>query len=143
MKYKVWKKKFRDANNQVQEKYFACKATNATVSTKKMAEDIAQRSTISIGDTYGTISEIVISLKKYLPLGDNVNVKGIGTFGISITSNMIDSPDDIAELIVRGKRITFRPDPELVEMLENLHFSYAGEKTVKSGTNPEEKKEQE
>ena len=40
MKYKVWKKKFRDANNQVQEKYFACKATNATVSTKKMAEDI-------------------------------------------------------------------------------------------------------
>ena len=127
----------------MQEKYFACKATNVTISTKMMAEDITKRSTISVGDTYGTISEIVTSLKKYLPLGDNVNVKGIGTFGISITSNMIDSPDDIAELIVRGKRITFRPDPELVEMLENLHFSYAGEKTVKSGTNPEEKKEQE
>ena len=139
MKYKVWKKKFRDANNQVQEKYFACKATNATVSTKKMAEDIAQRSTISIGDTYGTISEIVTSLKKYLPLGDNVNVKGIGTFGISITSNMIDSPDDIAELIVRGKRITFRPDPELVELLYDLHFSYAGEKHV----HPQREKEDE
>ena len=128
MEYKIWKKKFKDTNNQVQEKYFACKATNATVSTKMMAEDINQRSTVSVGDTYGTISEIVISLKKYLPLGDNVNVKGIGTFGISITSNMIDSPDDIAKLIVRGKRITFRPDPELMDLLDNLHFSYAGKK---------------
>ena len=128
MEYKIWKKKFKDANNQVQEKYFACKATNATVSTKMMAEDINQRSTVSVGDTYGTISEIVISLKKYLPLGDNVNIEGIGTFGISITSNMIDSPDDIAELIVRGKRITFRPDPELMDLLDNLHFSYAGKK---------------
>ncbi len=34
---------------------------------------------------------------------------------------MIDSPDDIAELIVKGKRITFRPAPELVELLNNLH----------------------
>lgn len=128
MKYKIWKKKFKDANNQVQEKYFACKATNATVSTKMMAEDINQRSTVSVGDTYGTIREIVISLKKNLPLGDNVNIEGIGTFGISITSNMIDSPDDIAKLIVRGKRITFRPDPELMDLLDNLHFSYAGKK---------------
>ena len=128
MEYKIWKKKFKDTNNQVQEKYFACKATNATVSTKMMAEDINQRSTVSVGDTYGTISEIVISLKKYLPLGDNVNIEGIGTFGISITSNMIDSPDDIAKLIVRGKRITFRPDPELMDLLDNLHFSYAGKK---------------
>lgn len=128
MKYKIWKKKFKDANNQVQEKYFACKATNATVSTKMMAEDINQRSTVSVGDTYGTIREIVISLKKNLPLGDNVNIEGIGTFGISITSNMIDSPDDIAKLIVRGKRITFRPDPELMDLLDNLHFSYAEKK---------------
>lgn len=128
MEYKIWKKKFKDANNQVQEKYFACKATNATVSTKMMAEDINQRSTVSVGDTYGTIREIVISLKKNLPLGDNVNIEGIGTFGISITSNMIDSPDDIAKLIVRGKRITFRPDPELMDLLDNLHFSYAGKK---------------
>ena len=53
MKYKLWKKKFKDANNQVQEKYFACKATNATnatISTKMMAEDINKRSTISVGD---------------------------------------------------------------------------------------------
>lgn len=139
MKYKLWKKKFKDANNQVQEKYFACKATNATISTKMMAEDINIRSTISVGDTYGAISEISTSLKKSLPLGDNVNVKGIGTFGISITSNMIDSPDDIAELIVRGKRITFRPDPELVELLYDLHFSYAGEKPV----HPKREKEDE
>ena len=127
MKYKIWKKKFKDSNNQVQEKYFACKATNTTISTKMMVK----RSTFSEGDMYGAISEIVTSFKKSLPVGDNVNVKGIGTFGISITSNMIDSPDDIAELIVRGKRITFRPDPELVEMLDNLHFSYAGKKPVK------------
>lgn len=139
MKYKIWKKKFKDSNNQVQEKYFACKATNTTISTKMMVKDINQRSTLSEGDMYGAISEIVTSIKKSLPLGDNVNVKGIGTFGISITSNMIDSPDEIAELIVRGKRITFRPDPELVEMLDNLHFSYAGEKHV----NPQQEKEQE
>lgn len=132
MKYKVWKKKFKDANNQVQEKYFACKATNSTISTEKMAEIIVKRSTYSEGDTYGAISEIATTLKEYLPLGDNVNVKGIGTFGISITSNMIDSPDDIAELIVKGKRITFRPDPDLVKLLTTLNFSYAGEKTVKN-----------
>jgi len=34
----------------VQEKYFASKATNATISTKMMAEDINKRSTISVGD---------------------------------------------------------------------------------------------
>lgn len=131
MEYKIWKKKFKDSNNQVQEKYFACKTTKVTITTEQMIEEIVNRSTFSSGDIKGVISEIYTTLKIHLPIGQNVNVSELGTYGISITSNMIDSPEEIGNLKVIGKRITHRPSSALEKLVKSLHFSYAGEKPVK------------
>ena len=128
MEYKIWKKKFKDTNNQVQEKYFACKTTKITITTEQMIEEIVNRSTFSPGDVKGVLSEIYTTLKMHLPIGHNVNVAELGTFGISITSNMIDSPEEIGKLKVTGKRITYRPSSSLEKLLSRLHFSYAGKK---------------
>lgn len=129
--YKLWKKKFKNAQNEVQEKYLACKVTTYTLSTKEMVEQINNRSTYDVGDMNGSISELSEMLKTHLPLGHNVNIKGIGTFSISITSNMIDSREDISKLKIRGNRIVFRPDPELVELLSGLHFNYINNDPLK------------
>ena len=103
-----------------------------------MIKQIAIRSTYSEGDMEGSIKELYTSLETNLPLGHNVNIKGIGTFSISITSNMIDSREDISKLKVRGNRIVFRPDPELVELLSGLHFNYTNDDPLKKESKEEE-----
>jgi hypothetical protein len=75
--YKLWKKKFKNAQNEEQEKYLACKVTTYTLSTKDMLKQIALRSTYSEGDMEGAIKEIYTSLELNLPLGHNVNEKGL------------------------------------------------------------------
>ena len=122
--YKLWKKKFKTSENQEVEKYLACKHTTYTVSTKEIAEQIMQGSTHSIGDVTGCISEISEKLKLHLSLGHNVTLDGIGTFSISLTSNKIDSRKDLSKLRVWAKRVTFRQDSELKEILKRLHFQY-------------------
>ena len=122
--YKLWKKKFKTSENQEVEKYLACKHTTYTVSTKEIAEQIMKSSTHSIGDVTGCITEISEMLKLHLSLGHNVTLDGIGTFSISLTSNKIDSRKDLSKLRVWAKRVVFRQDPKLKEILEDLHFKY-------------------
>lgn len=131
MEYKIWKKKFKNAQNQEQEKYFACKTTRVTVTTAQLIEEIVLRSSFSAGDIKGVLAEINTSLAIHLPLGHNVNIDDLGTYSMTITSNMIDSPADISKLKIRGNRIVYKPASSLLKLLNNIHFLFAGEKQTK------------
>ena len=122
--YKLWKKKFKNAENVEQEKYLACKYTQTTLSTKDVAGRIVEASSLTEGDVLACLSQLSWVLKTSLVLGHNVTLDGIGTFSISLTSNKIDSRKDLSKLRVWAKRVVFRQDPKLKEILEDLHFKY-------------------
>lgn len=123
LRYKFWKKKFKDATGKEQEKFYAVKETNRCVSTDEMAKAIEYNSALTSGDVLSALSGISSFVIQQLSIGDSVNLKGIGTINVSVTSTAMDSPDDIASATVKTSRITFRPDPALNKILENMHFS--------------------
>lgn len=61
--------------------------------------------------------------QRALSMGHNVNLEGIGTIGLSVTSAAMDSPKDISKVKVKAKRVTFRPDKRLKEILKTLRFA--------------------
>jgi predicted histone-like DNA-binding protein len=138
--YKLWKKKFKDAQNQEQEKYFACKDTPKTWSTKEFANFISEGSTYSESEIIGVLMKTSWGLEHLLDLGHNITLDGIGTFGITVTSNMINSRKELKDIKVRAKRVAFRQSPELSKMLKNTTFTYINE--VPSQAFPEKKEQQ-
>lgn len=123
LRYKIWKRKFKDASGTQQEKYYAVKETFSCTSTEEIAERIEKASSMTKGD----VSSVIISLADWvaseLSIGNSVKINGIGTINISVTSTPMDSPDDIDTAIVKSGRITFRPDPKLKKILEESHVS--------------------
>ncbi|MBP1629681.1 MAG: hypothetical protein H6Q15_574 [Bacteroidetes bacterium] len=126
--YKIWKKKFRNSQKEEVEKYFACKMTMNTLSTKQVAERITEVSSLSEGDFLSSLSQISWVLKTFLSLGQNITLDGIGTFSISVTSSPMDSPEDLSKAKIKAKRVVFRQAPELKQILDNLEFKQVNKK---------------
>lgn len=121
--YRIWKKKFQNKDGQILEKFYACKKTNRTLSTKEVCQQISEASSLTEGDVMSALLGLSKITQNALAMGHNVNLEGIGTIGLSVTSAAMDSPKDISKVKVKAKRITFRPDKSLKEILKNLRFS--------------------
>lgn len=121
--YRIWKKKFKNKDGQVEEKFFACKKTNRTLSTQEVCEQISEASSLTEGDVMSALLGLSKVTQRALAMGHNVNLEGIGTIGLSVTSAAMDSPKDISKVKVKAKRITFRPDKRLKEILKTLRFA--------------------
>ena len=123
LRYKIWKRKFKDASGQEQEKYYAVKETFSCTSTEELAEKIEKATSVTKGDVYSVLSSLADWAAIDLSIGNSVKLNGIGTINISVKSTPMDSPDDIDKAIVKTGRITFRPDPKLKKILESSHVS--------------------
>ena len=121
--YRIWKKKFKNKDGQIQEKFFACKKTNRTLSTQEVCEQISEASSLTEGDVMSALLGLSKVTQRALSMGHNVNLEGIGTIGLSVTSAAMDSPKDISKVKVKAKRVTFRPDKRLKEILKTLRFA--------------------
>ena len=121
--YRIWKKKFKNKDGQVEEKFFACKKTNRTLSTQEVCEQISEASSLTEGDVVSALLGLSKVTQRALSMGHNVNLEGIGTIGLSVTSAAMDSPKDISKVKVKAKRVTFRPDKRLKEILKTLRFA--------------------
>lgn len=121
--YRIWKKKFKNKDGQVEEKFFACKKTNRTLSTQEVCEQISEASSLTEGDVMSALLGLSKVTQRALSMGHNVNLEGIGTIGLSVTSAAMDSPKDISKVKVKAKRVTFRPDKRLKEILKTLRFA--------------------
>ncbi len=121
--YKIWKKKFLNKDGEVEEKYYACKKTKKTLSTAEVCQQIAEASSLTEGDVMSALLGLSMVTKRGLAMGHSVNLEGIGTIGLTVTSPAMDSPKDISKVKVKGNRITFRPHKNLKEILGELKFS--------------------
>ncbi|MDD4830508.1 MAG: hypothetical protein PHE13_08395, partial [Bacteroidales bacterium] len=64
LRYKIWKRKFKDAFGQEQEKYYAVKETYGCTSTEALAERIEKASSMTKGD----VASVIISLADWTAL---------------------------------------------------------------------------
>src|SRR5574344_391536 len=110
VKYKICKKKFKDAAGNQNEKYYACKITTDNLNTEDMIAYINQVSTLTEADALAAIRSIAEYLRKQLQEGNSVSIKDIGTFHLSLTSTPMDTPSDIKSATIKEGKVTFRAD---------------------------------
>ena len=110
-------------DGEEQEKFYACKRTIKTLSTSEVCQQIAEASSLTEGDVMASLIGLSKVTKRGLSMGYSVNLEGIGTIGVSVTSPAMDSPKDISKVRVRANRITFRPDKSLKAILKSLRFT--------------------
>ncbi|MCH3923943.1 MAG: HU family DNA-binding protein [Bacteroidales bacterium] len=125
--YKIWKKKFKNKQGVEFEKYYACKHTNHNTTTEMIVEQIQESCSLTQADALAAIASLSAILKSELAKGNSVKLDGIGTFNASITSQAMDSPNEIRKITVKGGRVTFKADKKLREALKDLSFKKSKE----------------
>ncbi|MDD2191652.1 MAG: HU family DNA-binding protein [Bacteroidales bacterium] len=120
--FDIWKRKFRDAAGQVVEKFYACPKTFMVFDEDDLAEEISQRCSLTQGDVVGAVSALSEIIKEKLMMGASVKIKGIGTFGVWVTSDGFDDPKDITAKKVKATKVTYKADRKLTQAIREMKF---------------------
>ncbi|MFA6200553.1 MAG: HU family DNA-binding protein [Bacteroidales bacterium] len=117
------KKKSYIKNGAREEKYFAVPKTKGTLELEDIAKEISGRSIAKESAVIAVLKELSILMKHDLVNGYNIKFDGIGTFGVAITSEGFDKPDDITARDVEYSKVTYRPDSDLVRLLKDMKYT--------------------
>lgn len=119
MIYLVRKKVFRTAEGMKQ-LYYAVQRTlqqRGGVTTTQLARRMAARKGVTEGDAHSILQDLPRFVAEALKEGQSVNIRGLGSFHVAITSDGFEHPDDVMPGKVRLSRVYFKPDRELVRQL--------------------------
>lgn len=120
MKYKLVER----ANPQKREekKWYANAINTGTVNQKEIAKNISEKSALTIGDIGSTIQNLIEELPKELVQGKSVNLEGLGTFRLSLSSEGAATEKDFNANMINSVKIIFTPSVEIKKILENIKF---------------------
>lgn len=119
MIYLVRKKIFRTAEGMKQ-LYYAVQRTlqpRGGVTTAQLAKRMAARKGVTEGDAHSILQDLPRFVAEALKDGESVNIRGLGSFHVAITSDGFEHPDDVMPGKVRLSRVYFKPDRELMRQL--------------------------
>ena len=102
-------------------KFYAMARSNRRVDTEEVIKRIAERSSYSIGELKGCITEFLLEIKNQLELGNIVLMGDLGSFRVTIaTGNATDTAKEFkAAICIRISRVRFSPG----EMLRDEVFA--------------------
>ncbi len=119
IKYKTQKK--RNGIND-KELYYAFPVKSGVISTRDIAQYLAERSSLTPGDIRSTLIGLAEVMYTFLEKGYNVKLEDLGSFSISATSDGFETPEKCTPQHVRANRICFIADPEMKKKLEKVKF---------------------
>lgn len=119
--FRAKKKKYKK-NGVFEEKYFAVAKTKGTLGIDELAKEISLTSIAKESTIIPVLMELSNILGVKLVEGYNIKFKGIGTFGVSITSQGCDNEDDLKPKMVEFSKLTYRADSKLIKMLKKVRF---------------------
>lgn len=122
-----------------------------TLSTKHVAQQIAQESALTQADVIGVIERLAYYCQTHMNLGYKVRLDGIGLFyNEFITTKTVNSPEEVTTKLIKCVRPAFSPEytilngsfryallPERVE-LTKVDFNSAATTSSEPTTEPNE-----
>lgn len=109
MNYVVRKKVDKSGDKEVVRYYAASKVLQPEpVSNDELAKRLAFVSSLQVGDAQSVLVQLPDIIADYLASGRTVNIKGLGNFFPSITSEPVERIEDCTADKVRISRICFR-----------------------------------
>ncbi len=103
-------------------KYHAVPIHSGEISTRQLARDLAQRSSLSEGDVLATLVGLSGLVERYLLDGHTVRLEGLGLLSVSATSPGYETPDECTPRRVKAKKICFRASNDLKANLKYIAF---------------------
>ncbi|MDR2121265.1 MAG: HU family DNA-binding protein [Tannerella sp.] len=117
-------KKIQKENPQdrKQSKWYLVQVHSGTVTLQDIAREIADRSSLSIGDVENVLANLVEVLPIFLKLNQTIRLEGFGSFHISVQSTGAEKAEDLTTNNVKNAKIVFIPSTELKGHIEHLSF---------------------
>lgn len=106
-------------------KYYASAGEVDTIGINKLADRIAQLSTVNGADVRAVLYGIIETLPEFLSDGNSVQLGDLGYFRVGISSTGEENEEDVNASSIRRSKILFRPGTRIAEMLNNLSFKKA------------------
>lgn len=128
IRYKTEKKK-----NGINDKelFYARQVGAGIITTREIAQKLAERSSLTPGDIRATLIGLSELLESYLHDGYSVKFEDLGVFSLSITSEGYETPEECTPRHVKAKKICFRADPQLKKNLKKVKFERTPFKNTK------------
>jgi predicted histone-like DNA-binding protein len=122
MAIKVKKIQRRNPMNPEQSRWYLVQEKSGTVDMARIVRDIQDRSALTAGDVRSVLDNLAEVLPVYLRLGQTVNLRGFGTFRVSVSSEGMDTAEELTARKVKNVKIAFIPAKELKQSLANLSY---------------------
>ena len=87
-----------------------------------VARIVAERAGFREGEVQGILTDVSLVLGELLAEGYSVNLKGIGTFQVALTSPGAERPEDVTPATVEVSRIYFIADRWLTRQIRKMKF---------------------
>lgn len=94
--------------NKTKGKYRARAVSSGKITTDKLAQWIRQTSGVSAAEAKGFIDILTDAMLDFIKDGYEVQVGDLGYFSASVTSQLVDGPDEIRAESIRFNRLNYR-----------------------------------
>lgn len=119
------------------------------ISTKQVADQIAEESSLTSADVMGVINRLVYFCQGHMALGYKIKLDGLGVFyNQLLTKNTVKTADEVNARLIRTIRPAFKPEHTVVngarryvllpERTEVVKVNYKGEALEGGNTEPVE-----
>ena len=122
MAYSYDVKSKRSGINKNDVKYYAIPKRTGVVTTRQLAKIISERCTLTEPDMVAALSALSKVLEEYLVQGYHVKLDNIGRFSLSVTSDGMQTPEQVTASHVKAKKICLMADKELKLKTANVEF---------------------
>ncbi|WP_303013624.1 HU family DNA-binding protein [uncultured Bacteroides sp.] len=114
-------------------KFYAMARSNRRVDTDEIIGRVSERSSYSIGELKGCITEFLLEMKNQLMLGNIVLLGDMGSFRITlVTGNATETAEKFkAATCIKKSRVRFHPGSMLTDMCKAMKYTLW--KTEKDG----------
>lgn len=94
------------------------------ITQEKIAKDIADQSSLSIGDVYNVFQCLKEEIAKNLSEGKGVKLDLLGTFSPSIKAIAKDTMEEVKSTTIENVYVNFLPSRELIEAIRAAGVEY-------------------
>jgi len=105
-----------------EKKFYATNMVNGNIDIEELSDSISLISTVSGADTRAVLYALIDVIPKELSDGKSVKLGEIGSFRISVSSEGVETADDVNANCVRKSKILFTLGKKLKEMLTKLKY---------------------
>ncbi len=106
-------------------KLYASAIHDEKVEIDSLATFVAQRCSLRRADVHGVLVALMDLIPDELLKGNIVSLGELGSFYATVSSEGVDTEDELSLSMVKGTKIQYRPTKELKNKLRMLDFRFA------------------